>query len=149
MALYSSYPYADLLSRYWQAYQGADRQATMFGFYYCFPDLQYFQDPQTGTLVDRPLASYMKDYLALHRQEWVLTRAHIAQGLELLPHRVEEGIYPSLFVATVQKQVLQLFEQASEPELGWLGLVPHNGAVDLPNSSLTLQRPSLTHPRSP
>lgn len=124
-------PHPDLLRHYWKAYQETQGEEYFFGFYYSLPDLEYFQDPATGVLVDRPLASFMKDYIALHRQEMVVTPAYIACDFGTIHQRADEGIYPTSFVAAMQRQTLALFEHISTPRTGWLGFIPHNAAVPL------------------
>lgn len=123
-------PHPHLLSAYWQAHQH-NSTAFFFGHYFSLPFVEYLQNPATGKRVARPLASFMRDYLEQHLEDWLVTPDMITSHFEAVQERAVEGIYPQQSVSALQRQVLDLFSERHSPVVGWLGFVPHNGAVPL------------------
>lgn len=122
-------PAPDLLERYLDAYQRHGPWAILCGFQRSLPDLEYFQDPQTGSLIDGPMPSVLRDYLDAHRAELVITEAMIREDFSAIHARAREGGYPFPESKKRQDQLWELFEVQPDAEVGWLGFIPHNGAV--------------------
>lgn len=122
-------PAADLLERYLEGYQQHGDRAVLCGFQRCLPDLEYFQDPQTGALVDRDLPSVLQDYIALHREEMVVSEKMIREDFSAIQKRTCEGGYPFPELKERQDQVLSMLSRCPTAAVRWLGFIPHNGAI--------------------
>ncbi|MBT4977758.1 MAG: glycosyltransferase family 2 protein [Gemmatimonadetes bacterium] len=122
-------PAPDLLQRYWQAYQKEGSEVFYCGHAYCLSDLEYFQDPQTGTLGDWPMPSVLADRLIANRGELVVDKDMVRDRFELIEQRAVEGGYPFPALQEYQGQVFQLLETYPAAESGWVGFVPHNAAI--------------------
>ena len=122
-------PAPDLLEVYSDAHQEYGDQAVLCGFQYCLPDLEYFQDPQSGSLIDLPLSSVMRDYIDTHLEEMVLTEEMVQDNFKAVQERAREGAYPFEALKKFQDQVREAFAQNPAGVVNWLGFVPHNGAV--------------------
>ncbi len=122
-------PAPDLLAVYLDAYRQRGPRALMCGFQYCLADLEYYQDPRTGAAVDRSVPSVMKDYLEAHRLEMVVTEEMVREDFPAIHARAVEGGYPFPESRKRQEQVWSLFRQLPQTAVGWLGFIPHNGAV--------------------
>lgn len=122
-------PAPDLLSRYWDAYQRYGDQTIYCGMQHCLPQLEYLQDPQTGALMSVPIASVEKDFIAMHRDEWIVTEEMISRDFAAIRARAQEGGYPFPELEKRQRQVRLLLAEVPAARCGWLGFIPHNGAV--------------------
>ena len=122
-------PGPELLSRYLEAYQRYGSRVVLCGFQYSLPDLEYFQDPQTGSLMELPLPSVMWDYIDTHLEEMVITEEMIQRDFAAVHARAREGGYPFEALKQLQDQVLELFAQCPGAAINWLGFSPHNGAI--------------------
>jgi glycosyltransferase involved in cell wall biosynthesis len=122
-------PAPDLLACYWDAYERLGDRVVYSGMQYCLPQLEYLQDPQTGELMQVPMASIEKDYIAVHRDEWVITESMVRNDFPAIRARAQEGGYPFPELEKRQKQVRRLLAVVPTANCGWLGFIPHNGAV--------------------
>jgi len=122
-------PAPDMLACYWRAYENLGDQVIYSGMQYCLPQLEYFQDPQTGELMQVPMASIEKDYIAAHRGEWVVTENMVCDDFSSIRARAQEGGYPFPELAKRQRHVRQLMAEIPDARCGWVGFIPHNGAV--------------------
>jgi glycosyltransferase involved in cell wall biosynthesis len=122
-------PAPDLLERYWEAYQERGEQAVFCGFQYSLPELEYFQDPQKGTLMEVPMPSVLKDYLEARREGMVLTEEMIRRDFAAVRARACEGGYPFPELKEKEEQVSRLLALDPGAVCGWVGFVPHNGAI--------------------
>lgn len=122
-------PAPDLLERYWEAYRREGAGVFFSGHSYCLPDLEYFQDPQTGVLADWSMPSVLIDRLAANRDNLVIDEDMVRHRFELIEQRAVEGGYPFPALKARQIQVRQLLEDCPAAQCGWVGFVPHNGAI--------------------
>ena len=121
-------PAPDLLERYLEGYQQHGGRTVLCGYQHCLPDLEYFQDPQTGTLVDRDLPSVLQDYIASHREEMVVSEKMVREDFSAIRERARQGGYPFPELKERQDQVLGMLSGCSTA-VRWLGFIPHNGAI--------------------
>jgi glycosyltransferase involved in cell wall biosynthesis len=122
-------PAPDLLQRYLEAHARLGGRSVLCGEQFCLPELEYFQDPRTGSLIDAAIPSVVKDYLDIHRHELVVTERMVRDDFPKIRSRAREGGYPFPELRRRQEQVRDLFTACTDPTVGWLGFVPHNGAV--------------------
>ena len=122
-------PAPDLLQRYLEAYREHGQLGVLCGHQYSIPDLEYFQDPQTGSLADVPVASVTRDYIDAHLEEMVVTEEMIRGDFPAIRARALAGAYPFDELREFQEQVRDLLQHCPDGAVSWLGLIPHNGAV--------------------
>lgn len=122
-------PAPDLLERYLEASQRHGSQAVFCGFQRCLPDLEYLQDPQTGTVIQDEVPSVLQDFLAAQWASLQITEMMIAGDFAAIHARSSEGGYPFPESKRRQDQAFALLMQKPDSAVGWLGFIPHNGAV--------------------
>jgi glycosyltransferase involved in cell wall biosynthesis len=122
-------PAPDLLERYMEAFLQRGERVVLCGFQYSLPDLEYFQDPQSGTWGDLVLPSVMKDFIEQNREEMVLTENRVRGDFPSIRERAKEGGYPFAESAERQNQVGDMLTLCPEGGVRWLGFIPHNGAI--------------------
>ena len=122
-------PAPDFLERYMEAFLQRGEQVVLCGFQYSLPDLEYFQNPQSGDWGNLELPSVMKDYLVAHREDMVLTEKMVRGDFSSLRERAKEGGYPFPESAERQRQVWDMLAACPCAAVRWLGFIPHNGAV--------------------
>jgi hypothetical protein len=122
-------PHPDLLAAYWTAYQTTAPHCFFCGHLFSLPDLEYIDDPQTGTLSDHPLASVMKDYLTQRLSTIVIPEEQITTDFGMIHKRAVSGAYPFPALAIMQEQVVELLDRCPSTGVGWIGWSPHNGAI--------------------
>jgi len=122
-------PAPDLLDRYREADLQLGDRVVLCGFQYSLPDLEYFQDPQTGNWGDLDLPSVMKDYIVEHREEMVLTEKKVKESFSSIRKQAKEGGYPFPESAERQRQAWNMLSLESKVAIRWLGFIPHNGAI--------------------
>ena len=124
-------PAPDLLRYYLEAYKENGQKSVFCGYQYVLPDLEYFQDPQTGSLLDISLPYSLRRRLALRRGEMIVTEDMVCNEFDSIVEKATEGGYPFESVRTMQREFRDLCETVAEPALGWIGLYPHNMAIPL------------------
>ena len=124
-------PAPDLLQRYLEAYKENGQKSVFCGYQYVLPDLEYFQNPQTGFLLDISLPYSLRRRLALRRDKMIVTEDMVCNDFSSIMKKAVEGGYPFESVRTMQREFLDLYETVEEPALGWIGLYPHNMAIPL------------------
>jgi glycosyltransferase involved in cell wall biosynthesis len=122
-------PAPDLLQCYADAYRQYGLEAVLCGRQYSLPDLEYLQNPQTGTLLEIPIPSVVQDYIAAHLPQMVVTEEMVCEDFAQVQARARPGAYPFAELQEMQDQVLELFVQVPDAANRWLGFVPHNGAL--------------------
>jgi len=122
-------PAPDLLERYWATYQQHGDRIVFCGFQHSLPDLEYFQDPQTGALMELPVPSVMQDYIAAHLGEMVVTEEMVRGDFAAVRARAQEGGYPFAELKQLQDQILEVFLLRPAAAVRWVGFYPHNGAI--------------------
>lgn len=122
-------PAPDLLQRYLEARHRHGPKAVFCGFQRCLPDLEYLQDPQTGTVVREEVPSVLQDFLAAQCASLRITEEMIAGDFGAIHARSSEGGYPFPESKRRQDQVFTLLAERPDSAVGWLGFIPHNGAV--------------------
>ncbi len=124
-------PAPNLLQCYLEAYKENGQKSVFCGYQYVLPNLEYFQDPQTGSLLDISLPYSLRRHLALHRDKMIVTEDMVCNEFDSIIEKAVEGGYPFEAVRTMQRESLDLYETVAEPALGWIGLYPHNVAIPL------------------
>ena len=124
-------PAPDLLQCYLEAYKENGQKSIFCGYQYVLPGLEYFQDPQTGSLLDTSLPYSLRRRLALHRDKMIVTESMVCNEFNSIIKKAVEGGYPFESVRTMQREFRDLYETVTEPALGWIGLYPHNMAIPL------------------
>lgn len=122
-------PAPDLLERYLAASLLHGPRAVFCGFQRCLPDLEYLQDPQTGAAVATGVSSVLQDFLAAQAASLRITEEMIAADFAAIHARSTEGGYPFPESKRRQDQAFALLTQNPDSAVGWLGFIPHNGAV--------------------
>ena len=122
-------PAPDLLERYLEARHCYGAQAVFCGFQRCLPDLEYLQDPQTGTMVQDEVPSVLQDFLTAQSAELQITEEMVAGDFAAIHARSSEGGYPFPESRRRQDQVIALLMKRPDAAVSWLGFIPHNGAV--------------------
>ena len=123
-------PAPHLLQQYWDGYQLHGERGVLCGEQYCLPDVEYFQDPQTGTLVrDVPMASVLKDFLAVRSEEFAITEEQVRSDFGAIQERALLGGYPQEGSRVRQEQVQRLLAERPQASVAWLALIPHNCAI--------------------
>ena len=122
-------PAPDLLERYLEASHRHGPRAVFCGFQRCLPDLEYLQDPQTGAVVQDAVASVLQDFLAARCASLRITEEMVAGDFAAIHARSSEGGYPFPESRRRQDQVFALLAKKPDSAVGWLGFIPHNGAV--------------------
>lgn len=125
-------PHPGLLEAYWTAYCEAGAGYYFLGHSLVLPELEFFQDPQAGTLVGGPLMTRnLVAYLRTHRQEWIVTEEMVRTNFAAIEPQAMEGGYPTLGGAQMQRSLIQLLRGNDKARVSWVGFVPHNAAVPL------------------
>lgn len=124
-------PAPELLQCYLEAYKENGQKSVLCGCQYVLPDLEYFQDPQTGSPFDTSLPYSLRRFLALHRDKMIVTESMVCNEFDSIIEKAVEGGYPFEEVRTIQREFHDLYETVAEPALGWIGLYPHNMAIPL------------------
>jgi glycosyltransferase involved in cell wall biosynthesis len=125
-------PHPGLLEAYWIAYCEAGAGYYFLGHSLVLPELEFFQDPQAGTLVDgRLMTRTLATYLRTHRQEWTVTGEMIRANFAAIETQAVEGGYPTRGGAQMQRNLIQLLSENDKTRVSWVGFVPHNAAVPL------------------
>ena len=122
-------PAPDLLQCYSEAYQREGDQVFFCGDSRCLPDLEFFQDPQTGKLGDWPMPSVLADRLVANRSDMIIDEDMIRNNFDLIEQRAVKGGYPFPALQKYNAQVFQLLETCPAAKSGWVGFVPHNAAI--------------------
>ena len=122
-------PHPDWLSSHWRAYQRYGPDCLLCGSEYSLADLEYFQDPQTGTLMEGLTPSVVRTYLRQRRAELIVTEAQIETDFAGVEARACEGGYPFPELQQVQQQTRELCHSCPASPLTWIGFYPHNGMV--------------------
>lgn len=123
-------PAPDLLQRYEEAFASGRGPRLLSGMQYHLPDLEYFQDPQTGTVVEgAEVPSVVRDYLAAHRDELVVTEAQVRDDFASIHRRARRGSYPNEGTIRRQDEARALLRRRPGSGSGWLAFIPHNGAA--------------------
>lgn len=124
-------PAPDLLQHYLEAYKENGQKSVFCGYQYVLPDLEYFQNPQTGSLLDTSLPYSLRRRLALHRDKMIIAEDMVRNEFNSIIEKAVEGGYPFESVRTMQREFRDLYETVEKPALGWIGLYPHNMAIPL------------------
>lgn len=124
-------PAPDLLQRYLEAYKENGQKSVFCGYQYVLPNLEYFQNPQTGSLLDTSLPYSLRRRLALHRDKMIIAEDMVRNEFNSIIEKAVEGGYPFESVRTMQREFRDLYETVEKPALGWIGLYPHNMAIPL------------------
>ena len=124
-------PAPDLLQCYLEAYKENGQKSVFCGYQYVLPDLEYFQDPQTGSLLEISLPYSLRRRLALHQDKMIITEGMVCNEFDSIVEKATEGGYPFESVRTMQQEFCDLCEIVAEPAIGWIGLYPHNVAIPL------------------
>ena len=123
-------PAPHLLQQYWDAHELHGERAVLCGEQYCLPDVEYFQDPQTGSLVrDVPMASVLKDFLAARCEEFAVTENTVRSDFAAIEERSQLGGYPQELSRKRQEQVKTVLEERPQTRIAWIALIPHNCAI--------------------
>ena len=124
-------PAPDLLQHYLEAYKENGQKSVFCGYQYVLPNLEYFQNPQTGSLLDTSLPYSLRRRLALHRDKMIIAEDMVRNEFNSIIEKAVEGGYPFESVRTMQREFRDLYETVEKPALGWIGLYPHNMAIPL------------------
>ena len=124
-------PAPDLLEKYLEAFQQYGQKSMFCGFQYSLPSTEFFQDPQTGALVNKPMPSVVKDYIKIHKESMVVTEKMVKYDFKTIHTMAQEGGYPFQELKELQNQVHKLLKVRPDAAVKWLGFVPHNGAIPL------------------
>jgi glycosyltransferase involved in cell wall biosynthesis len=122
-------PGPDLLERYLVASLLCGPRAVFCGCQRCLPDLEYLQDPQTGAAAGAEMPSVLWDFLAAQAASLRITEEMIAADFAAIHARSVEGGYPFPESKRRQDQAFALLAKNPDSAVGWLGFIPHNGAV--------------------
>jgi glycosyltransferase involved in cell wall biosynthesis len=122
-------PAPDLLERFLEVRHRHGPHTVLCGFQRCLPDLEYFQDPQTGTVIRDEVPSVLQDFLAAQGAKLRITEEMVAGDFAAIHARSSEGGYPFPESKRRQDQAFALLAQKPDSAVGWLGFIPHNGAV--------------------
>lgn len=122
-------PAPELLEQYLEARRRHGPRAVFCGFQRCLPDLEYLQNPQTGTVVQGEVPSVLQDFLAAQCPSLRITGEMVAGDFAAIHARSSEGGYPFPESRRRQDQVMALLVQKPDSAVGWLGFIPHNGAM--------------------
>jgi glycosyltransferase involved in cell wall biosynthesis len=122
-------PAPDHLERFAQAFEEHGPQCLLCGMQYSLPELEFFKDPQTGSLYpDVPVASVIKDFVGLRHQELIITEEMIVGDFDAIRSRAKEGFYPFEESKRRQEEARALLQVRPDAESTWLAFIPHNGA---------------------
>jgi glycosyltransferase involved in cell wall biosynthesis len=122
-------PHPEWLQSHREAFVQCGPDCLLCGAEWSLPDLEYLKDPQTGTLIEGPVPSVVREYVRGHREGMLLTEEMIAHDCEGIHSRAQEGGYPFPAPKLLQDQVRELFAAYPETPIGWIGFFPHNGMV--------------------
>ena len=122
-------PHPEWLQSCWDAFERCGPAALLCGFEYSLPDLEHLQDPQVGSLMDKPISSVVREYIRLRLDEMIITEEMVHGDFARIHRRAREGGYPFPELKVMQDQIIELFAQYPDSPLGWIGFSPHNGVV--------------------
>ena len=122
-------PAPDLLQTYLDAFGELGPDSVLCGQLYSLAELEFFQDPQRGTLADVVIPSVQKDYLESHRAALILTEAMVRRDFAAIRERAVPGGYPFPELEQMQDEQIDLFRRCPNAAVAWLGLTPHNSAL--------------------
>ena len=123
-------PSPDLLEAHWAAYRDHGPKVIGCGLQYVLPELEYFQDPQTGSLMQNvPIPSVMKDFLSVRREELIITEEMVRDRFDAIHRRAYRGSYPNEGTQQRQDEARQLLRQRPGSSAAWVAFIPHNGSV--------------------
>ena len=123
-------PAPDLLEMFSSAYQEMGPGAVLCGYHHCLPELEYVQDPETAAPVtDVAMPSVLRDFLQVRRDQIAVTADTIRRDFSTVHGRARPGGYPFQESARRQEEVVELLTRRPDSPVGWLGFIPHNGAV--------------------
>ena len=121
-------PAPDHLERFVRAFEDNGRQCLLCGMQYSLPELEFFEDPQSGELSPGvPVASVIKDFVNLRRHEFVITEEMIVADFDTIRSRAKEGGYPFEESKRRQDEARELLRARPDAESSWLAFIPHNG----------------------
>lgn len=123
-------PSPDLLEVYGACYDELGREAVLCGYQHCLPELEYIKDPETVELVtDVHMPSVLVDFLRARRDRIAVTAETIRRDFATVQGRARPGGYPFEESARRQDEVVELLAEDPRSPVGWLGFIPHNGAI--------------------
>ncbi len=122
-------PAPDLLQTYLDAFGEHGPDSVLCGRLYSLAELEFFQDPQCGSLAHVAIPSVQKDYLDRHRKELILTEAMVHRDFATIRERAVPGGYPFPELEQMQDEQIDLFRRCPDAAVAWLGLTPHNSAL--------------------
>lgn len=123
-------PAPDLLELYSARYDELGSLAVLCGFQYCIADLEHVRDPQVADpRTDIEMPSVLFDYLQARRDSIAVTAEMVRRDFDAIHARACPGGYPFAESARRQDEVVELLSQSPGSPVGWLGFIPHNGAV--------------------
>lgn len=123
-------PAPDLVARYWQAHRAAAGPVVLSGMQCHLAELEYFQDPQRGVLVDGvDIPSVVRDSLAARLDDLVVTEALVRSDFGRIHRRSQAGSYPNEGTVRRQEEARALLRERPDSAVGWLAFIPHNGAA--------------------
>ena len=122
-------PHPQWLQCHIEALEQDGWESLLCGAEYSLPDLEYLQDPQSGTPMEDKTPSVVREYLRVHRQELLLTEDMVLGAFERIEGRAVLGGYPFPELEILQEQIAELFARHPDSPIGWMGFFPHNGAV--------------------
>jgi GT2 family glycosyltransferase len=125
-------PAPNLLEAHWEAYREHGPKVICCGLQYVLPELEYFQDPATGTLMQNvPIPSVMKDFLSVRQEQLVVTEEMVRASFDAIHSRACVGSYPNEGTQQRQDEARELLTQRPGSAAGWVAFIPHNGAVPM------------------
>jgi glycosyltransferase involved in cell wall biosynthesis len=122
-------PAPDLLECYVAAFREYGEDAVLCGMSHCLPDLEHFDDPQTGEPRRGAFVGVLQELLEARRDDMVVTEAMVRSDFARIAARAVPGGYPLEASKLRQEQFLALCCAYPRAETGWVGFVPHNGAI--------------------
>ena len=122
-------PAPDLLQTYLGAFREYGPTSVLCGHLYSLAELEFFQDPQCGSLANIAIPYVQKDYLESHRAELILTEAMVLHDFASIRERAVPGGYPLPELEQMQDEQIDLFRRCPNAAVAWLGLTPHNSAL--------------------
>ena len=87
-------PAPDLLQTYLDAFGEHGSDSVLCGRLYSLAELEFFQDPQCGSLAKVAIPSVQQDYLESHREALILTEAMVRHDFAAIRERALPGGYP-------------------------------------------------------
>jgi len=123
-------PAPDLLEHYVQAHKAHGPRSVLCGEQHCLAELEYLQDPESGSLVTGVLLpSVLRDFVVARREEFVVTRDMVEHRFDVIRDRARPGGYPFEESEQRQLEARDLLQQRPSASVAWVCFIPHNGAV--------------------